>query len=220
MYLSTATKTPDLEGATMSEAWDSTPDYVDGDVARAMAHPMRIQILAELNQRVMSPSEFSERFDLKLSNVSYHFRELRKLDCIECIETRPARGAMEHFYKATKRALFDGKPWDQLPESIRAKVSGQIIGDFLCATAKAMLAETVDARKDRHLTWTETRFDTKGWEEATLAYREFLNRMVVISREAKARLDLADEPGLMAIYGLFLFESPMLEPEQEAEDEP
>lgn len=199
----------------MNEAWEGTPDYVDEDVARAMAHPMRIQILAELNQRVMSPSEFSRRFDQKLPNVSYHFRELEKLACIECVEVRPARGAMEHFYKATKRALFDGRPWDELPESIRAKVSGQIIGDFLCATAKAMLAETVDARKERHLTWTESRFDQKGWEEASRAYREFLGRMVVISREARQRLSLSGEAGMMAVYALFLFESPLLEPEQD-----
>jgi hypothetical protein len=126
---------------------------------------------------------------------------------------------MEHFYKATKRALFDGKPWDRLPESIRAKISGQIIGDFLCATAKAMLAETVDARVDRHLTWTETRLDTKGWQEATKAYRDFLGRMVKISKGAEGRLDGADEAGLMAIYGLFLFESPLLEPEQEEKGE-
>lgn len=198
----------------MSEPWEGTPDYVSGAMARAMAHPLRVQILAELNQRVMSPSEFSERFEMKLSNVSYHFRELEKLDCIECIETRPARGALEHFYKATKRALFDGKPWERLPESIRAKISGQIISDFLCATAKAMLAETVDARKDRHLTWTETRFDEETWKEATEAYRQFLGTMVALSKKAKTRLEGADEPGMMAIYGLFLFESPMLEPEQ------
>lgn len=203
----------------MNDAWEGTPDYVNGDLARAMAHPMRVQILAELNQRVMSPSEFSERFEQKLSNVSYHFRQLEELDCIECIETRPARGAMEHFYRATKRALFDGKPWERLPESIRAKVSGQIISDFLCATAKAMLAETVDARKDRHLTWTETRLDAKGWKEATRAYRDFLNRMVIISREANGRLYGSDEVGLMAVYALFLFESPMLEPEEDRDQE-
>jgi hypothetical protein len=48
-------------------------EYVDGDMAKALAHPMRVQILAELNKRVMSPSGFSNRFGHKLQNVSYHF---------------------------------------------------------------------------------------------------------------------------------------------------
>lgn len=201
----------------MGEPWEEGPEYVDPRMARAMAHPLRVQIVAELNQRVMSPSEFSDRFEVPLPNVSYHFRTLEELDCIECIHERPTRGSMEHFYRATKRALFDGKPWDNLPESIRAKISGQIIGDFLCATAKAMLAETVDARTDRHLTWTETRLDERGWKEAAKVYREFLGQMIKIGKGARKRLEGADEPGLMAIYAMFLFESPMLEPEQGTE---
>src|SRR5690349_7393957 len=49
----------------------SDPDdieYVDGDMAKAMAHPLRIQIIAALNKRVMSPSGFSRTYDQKLQN--------------------------------------------------------------------------------------------------------------------------------------------------------
>jgi hypothetical protein len=183
-----------------------------------MGHPLRVQILAELNQRVMFPTEFVKRCLPKnpnkkeLSKVSYHFRQLRNYKCIEEVETRRVRGATEHYYKATKRALFDGKAWEELPESIRAGIDGQIVTDFLNATAKAMLAETMEARIDKHASWTETRLDEKGWSAAAEAYREFLARMVKISREAKQRLAGADDPGLMAIYALFLFESPLLQP--------
>lgn len=38
-------------------------EYVDGDVAKAMAHPLRIQIVAALNQQVMSPSMFAKKTD-------------------------------------------------------------------------------------------------------------------------------------------------------------
>jgi len=78
-----------------------------------------------------------------------------------------------------------------------------------------MLAETMEARIDKHASWTETRLDEKGWSAAAKAYREFLARMVKISREAKQRLAGADDPGLMAIYALFLFESPLLQPGEE-----
>lgn len=204
----------------MSNEWECNTDYVDEHIARAMAHPMRVHILAELNRRAMSPSEFAESFELKLPNVSYHFRELEKFDCIECVDQRPVRGSMEHFYRATKRALFDGKPWAELPESLRAKVSGKIIGNFLSATAEAMLAETVDARKDRHLSWTRAPLDEKGWREATKAYRAFLNRMVVIGREAGERLAFSDDNRMLAIYALFLFESPLADPEEESGEVP
>jgi len=205
----------------MADAWEGTPDYVNQDLAKAMGHPLRVQILAELNQRVMSPTEFVKQFlpehptKKELSKVSYHFRQLKAYNCIDLVETRPVRGATEHYYRATKRALFDGKAWEELPESVRASIDGQIVTDFLNATAKAMLAETMEARIDKHASWTETRLDEKGWSAAAQAYREFLSRMVKISREAKARLAVADEPGLMAIYALFLFESPLLRPGDE-----
>jgi len=205
----------------MADPWEATSDYVDQDLAKAMGHPLRVQILAELNQRVMSPTEFVKRFlpehpsKRELSKVSYHFRQLKAYNCIEEVERRSVRGATEHYYKATKRALFDGKAWEELPESIRAGIDGQIVTDFLNATAKAMLAETMEARIDKHASWTETRLDEKGWSVAAKAYREFLARMVKISREAKQRLAGADDPGLMAIYALFLFESPLLQPGEE-----
>jgi DNA-binding transcriptional ArsR family regulator len=195
----------------MSEPWDG-PDYVDRGMAKAMSHPLRIQILAELNQAVMSPSEFSERFEMPLSNVSYHFRQLEKWECIKCVGQRQVRGAMESFYEARKRVLFDGKPWENLPESVRASVTGQIFSDFLGATATAMLAETVDARKDRHTSWTQAELDEEGWMEAAKAFREMLRRMVRITEKAQDRLAESGESGLVGTYALFLFESPRPEP--------
>src|SRR5947208_2784422 len=127
---------------------DSDPDdieYVDGDMAKAMAHPLRVQIIAALNKRVMSPSGFSRRYDMKLQNVSYHFRVLREYNLIEEVETRPVRGSTEHFYRAVKRVLFDGKAWEDLPLSVKKGVSGGIVSDFMEAVAIAMLGETFDS---------------------------------------------------------------------------
>src|SRR5436305_10289480 len=124
-------------------------EYVDQDMAKALAHPLRIQILAALNKRLMSPSLFAKTHDEKLPNVSYHFRTLQKFGCIEEVESRPVRGAIEHFYRATNRVLFDGKAWDNLPQSIKVQASGQAVGDCLAAVATAMLRESFDSTNDR-----------------------------------------------------------------------
>jgi DNA-binding transcriptional ArsR family regulator len=138
-------------------------EYVDEDMAKALAHPLRVQILAELNKRVMSPSAFSECFDMKLQNVSYHFRALQKYGCIEEVETRPVRGAVEHFYRATKRVLFDGKAWEDMPPSIKAEISARAVSDFLEAIAAAMRAETFDSSDERVAVWLQQRLDEQGW---------------------------------------------------------
>ena len=199
------------------ELWKRA-DYVDQNMARALAHPMRVQILAELNQRMMSPSEFSECFAVPLSNVSYHFRVLHEYECIEVVETQQVRGAVEHFYHAVKRALFDGKAWDDLPESLRAGVSAGIMSDFLCASAAAMESGSYDARKSRMAVWFQRRLDETGWDEAAAAQRKLVDEMAEIYRRAAARLAAAGDPagGFLGTYGVFLFESPS--PQQKTED--
>jgi DNA-binding transcriptional ArsR family regulator len=202
-------------------SWDAGADYVDQDTARAMAHPLRVRILAELNKRRMSPSRFARRFDEKLSNVSYHFRELQKLGCIEEVDSRPVRGAVEHIFQATKRVLFDGKAWEDLPPSLKAEVSGQTFTDFLEAVAAAMSAGTFDSSDERVAVWFQRPLDWQGWEEAVKAHWELIHKMGAIFKSAKLRLAEAGEPEgeLRGTYGLFLFESPPPEPEPEEDDE-
>jgi hypothetical protein len=155
----------------------------------------------------------------KLSNVTYHFRTLQKLGCIEEVDTRPVRGALEHFFRATKRVLFDGKPWDDLPQSLRADVSGRAVSDFLEAVARAMEAETFDAHKERMAVWFQKPLDVQGWEEAVEAHRELVRKMFEIYKGSKLRLDegAESEGGMLGTYGLFLFESPPPEPEDSDE---
>jgi hypothetical protein len=196
----------------MGERWEDSPDYVDARIARALAHPLRMQILAALNKGAMSPSQFAKQHKMKLPNVSYHFRALQKLDCIEEVEIRPVRGAVEHFYKATRRALFDGQAWNELPPSIKEEASGLTMSDFLSAVALAMHAGTFDAHDERMLVWTQQRIDKKGWREAVKAQRDLVRKLDRIYKAARIRLRTREaEAGMLGTFGVFLFESPPLE---------
>lgn len=195
-------------------------EYVDGDVAKAMAHPGRVQILAALNKRIMSPTMYSKEFDERLQNVSYHFRVLKDYGLIEEVGSRPVRGATEHFYAATKRVLFDGKAWDSLPPSLKQEVSAQAFGDFLEAVSYAMHGRTFDSRNSRVNVWLQRRLDEEGWEEAVKAHWVLIHAMEDIFKRARVRLLESGEPqgGILGTYGLFLFESPPPEAD-ESDDE-
>jgi predicted transcriptional regulator len=54
---------------------------------------------------VASPKLIAARLDLDLRNVAYHVRVLKRLGCIELVETEKRRGALEHIYRVTERAL-------------------------------------------------------------------------------------------------------------------
>src|SRR5215211_3459933 len=73
---------------------------IDHRLARALSHPLRLKLLAALNEGVASPNQLANRLGEPLANVSYHVRILLDLDCIELVETAQRRGAIEHFYRA------------------------------------------------------------------------------------------------------------------------
>jgi DNA-binding transcriptional ArsR family regulator len=184
-------------------------EYVDGDVAKAMAHPLRVQIVAMLNQRVMSATMISKQIDEPLQNVAYHFRMLREKGLIEEVSSRPVRGSTEHFYRATKRVLFDGRAWEELPPSMKAKVSSRMFSDFLEVVSAAMRGETFDSSDERVNVWRQGHLDQQGWEEAVKAHWLLIHAMEDIFKGARVRLLEAGEPegGIFSAYGQYFFEA-------------
>lgn len=81
-----------------------------------MSHPLRAAILRILVERTASPAEMARELGEELSNVSYHTKQLVRFQCAEPVDTRPARGALEHFYRATERHLIDTEEWLTLDE--------------------------------------------------------------------------------------------------------
>jgi predicted transcriptional regulator len=74
-------------------------DEGEQDLVRALAHPLRLQILQILGKGPSSPKRISDLVGEPLSNVAYHVRVLIRCNCIQLVDTRPARGAVEHIYK-------------------------------------------------------------------------------------------------------------------------
>lgn len=74
-------------------------EKIDSRLTKAIAHPLRLQILTLANQRTISPSEFSEELRAPLSTVAYHFRKLAELGFLELVEEIPKRGSQEHRYR-------------------------------------------------------------------------------------------------------------------------
>lgn len=195
----------------MNDPWEESSGYVDTKVAKALSHPLRVQILAELNKRVMSPSQFSKRFGKPLGKVAPHFRTLREANCVEIVYEDGRGRAVEHFYRATRRALFDDDAWTRLPETIRNKLSARTIGDLLEVVSEAMREETFDSRTDRHAAWERTLVDEQGWAEMSAIQREGAEKLMRAAREARARLIRSGEKGLVGAWAALLFESPFEE---------
>src|SRR3954447_7594361 len=104
---------------------------------KAMNHPVRAAVLSILAERTSSPAEMARELDEDLSNVSCHTKQLVELECAELVSTRPVRGALEHFYRATERSLIDREEWDDLDpiiaESFLREIMQKALDDFVAA---------------------------------------------------------------------------------------
>lgn len=82
------------------------PRYV-----KALAHPLRIRLLALLGDREASPVQLAEHVDATLGTVAYHVRTLERLGLIEMVATHQRRGATEHVYAAREHPRFSDAAW-------------------------------------------------------------------------------------------------------------
>jgi DNA-binding transcriptional ArsR family regulator len=184
-----------------------TRGSVDQRLVKALAHPLRVQILTILNERMASPNELSKELEEGLSQVSYHVKVLKDFECIEMVKTEPRRGAVEHYYRATARAFLGDQEWQDLPDSVKPGVSASVLKIIIDEVAAALQAGTFDANDDRHISWTPAPVDEQGWQETVNLVNETLDKVIDIQGKSAARLAKSGEEGKPAIVVLMHFES-------------
>ena len=162
-------------------------DINDPKLAKAYAHPLRIEILALLDNRVASPKEIAHELGTPLSNTSYHVRQLVSLGFLELVGRTARRGAIEHHYTARVRPTITDEGWAKVP----AIVKRAIAGGQLQRTISRVVAATEDGgfdRDDVHNSLTMGRLDMAGWTELSRAMAGWLEHAERIVEESAARL--------------------------------
>jgi hypothetical protein len=95
-----------------------------------MTHDLRRQIWDRLVEGVASPKEIADELGADLDDVSYHTRRLVELDCAEKVSEKKVRGAVQHFYRATKQVVLDDEEWLQLLRD-NPRLAEHQIGTFM-----------------------------------------------------------------------------------------
>lgn len=70
----------------------------DHELAKALSHPVRVEILEALRGRTASPVELSREMDQPVEVISYHTKALVNCGCLELVRRKPVRGSVEHFF--------------------------------------------------------------------------------------------------------------------------
>ena len=190
---------------------------IEPTLAKALSHPLRMQILTILGQRVASPVELATELDVPLNNLSYHVRTLLDLECIELVRTEPRRGTLEHFYRAIERPIISADEWNTIPLNVRRSIADGVLTQ-IAKDLKSAAGRGGFDRSDVHLTRTPLALDEEGWEELATLTAELQERaMAIQARSAKrlaSRKKGADEnpETVSATLSMLLFEQPPPQP--------
>jgi len=186
----------------------TSPEGITQQLAKALAHPLRVKILTSLHDGISSPNQLSQQLGEPLGNVSYHVKTLLEYDCVELVKTEPRRGAVEHFYRATERTFFSDRDWKKIPASARKGITGSVLETVGQDATEALTAGTIDARPDSHVSRTPLTLDDQGWSDIASLLTETLEKALEIQDEAASRLgdDKADAIGTK--LAILHFETP------------
>jgi DNA-binding transcriptional ArsR family regulator len=169
------------------------PNINDPRYVKALSHPLRVRILALLQERTASPRELAEWLDATLGTVSYHVRTLHDFGLIELVRTSQVRGAIAHHYRAKVRPRVSDEAWASAAPIVKQAAVGaalQTVDDYARASAAAGGFD----RGEAHLTRTHLRLDQKGWQAAARACEKLLTDLAKVEEAASKRLAKAPHP--------------------------
>jgi len=160
------------------------PRYV-----RAMSHPLRVRILAMLDERTASPVELAGWLGATLGTVAYHVRTLQRIGLIELVHETRVRGAVEHHYRSCARPTVTDEAWAAAPAIAKeAAVSSSL--QTIDAYARAASAAGGFDGGNSHLTRTRLTLDARGYNDLSRACTRLLSQIDRIEEAAKERLEL------------------------------
>jgi DNA-binding transcriptional ArsR family regulator len=179
---------------------------IDQQLVRALGHPLRREILRVLSEGPSSPKKMSDLLGEPLGNVSYHTNVLAETDCIELIETRPARGAVEHIYRAKPHGTLGARSWQKVPQSLRKDMAGAALDAFTTCAIRALETEAFEEHEGAGLSWFPLTLDKAGWEEVRRLIANAEKRIRDAAGKSAARLT-NPEDGISVVVAFAAFET-------------
>jgi DNA-binding transcriptional ArsR family regulator len=185
-------------------------ELLDPDFVKAIGHPIRVEILLECSLAPICVSEFRvrRRPELRRQAIEHHFSILLECGAIEVVKTRRERGGRARYYSATARALFSEEDFDRMPPALQGSLTATYCSTLFERIKESLLAGTLEAHSERHLTWTPLELDLEGFLKVAGELDGFFERLKLIELEAKERMDLAGASALHSTVAMMAFESP------------
>jgi DNA-binding transcriptional ArsR family regulator len=178
---------------------------LDATIAKALSHPVRVEVLELLEREDASPVGLSRRISGgTLGVIAYHVEVLESCGLIELVGTRPRRGAVEHFYRAKPAGRIE---LGGVPKALRGDVAATTLQRFVDATVAALEAGTLDDRESSVLSAMTIRVDPTGWKQTVELGQKMIDALRRIDDESRERAAAGEDSLTQLVIGIAGFEA-------------
>lgn len=157
-------------------------------LALVVNHRLRARIWYVLRDRVASPNQLKDLLKVKLSDAAYHVRVLEKHGCIEMVDTKQRRGAVEHFYRAIERPDFNAEQIGELSVEQAQENAISILQMGFADVTRALEGKTLCSRKEHFVARLVASVDAEGFAEISSAFDDFLERFYAADAASSERM--------------------------------
>jgi DNA-binding transcriptional ArsR family regulator len=153
---------------------------------RAISHPIRIRLLAMLDEEPASPVILASKLNQPLGTIAYHVRTLYDLGLLKLVSTRQRRGATEHYYKTTGHPSSSEEAWEGLDAISKQRLLSALIAKATDYATRSAAAGGFDGR-EAHISTDALKLDRQGLEQLAQESKKWLARAQEIERESAQR---------------------------------
>lgn len=184
-------------------------------MAKVFGDPVNLLIVSELNLTSMSPTQLAKRIPgTSVDQLDKKLKRLARFGWVARVGDKTGgnrRGSTEVFYRAT-RPLADRPLWPPIPEELSRGSEWSKLKEFHQHALAAMQNGSLDARHDRHLTWSALLLDDRGCQQVVAqlaACEKSLSRLAESSRR-RMKTREGNRKGSRTTFFLAGFEIPPL----------
>jgi hypothetical protein len=125
---------------------------------------------------------------------------------IELVDKEQVRGAVKHYYRGTRQAIFGGAAWVNLPKSVQDGVAGAALQDLMKVTVHSIESGAFSGRDDSYLIWEPVTYDDLAFKAAIKILEATRERLLTLQNEAKSRLARTKQGGMLVAFAQLAFE--------------
>ncbi|MGC1165775.1 MAG: winged helix-turn-helix domain-containing protein [Solirubrobacterales bacterium] len=195
----------------MGESWEDFlakqgPDLVDPRLAKALEHPIRIEILTVLREGPSSPTRIQRELDnVSLNLVAHHVKVLKELGFVELVETVSRRGAKEHIYRVARSPVISDDVFGKLTPKARMPITATVLRLISRDLARSLETGLFDQTPEVHLSRSPLKLDREGWSEVVALLTQTLEEVNEIGSRSSKRLAASDETSTLVTVAIMQF---------------